>query len=76
MDTKALKAELTATFPNVKFSVRKTRKNLSVGQVVEIYYNDATLSKDDDITIYWIGQSHQPYFYQVEIFNDAWEWNA
>lgn len=71
MDTKALKAELTTTFPNVKFSVRKTRNNLWVGQVVEIHYSDASLSKDDELTIYWIGQTHQPYGYQVESHNDA-----
>lgn len=66
MDTKALKAELVEAYPSVKFSVRKTRNNIWVGQVVEIRYNGTGMTNRDHAEIWAIGQIHQSVGYQVE----------
>jgi hypothetical protein len=68
--TKSLKATLLAEYPDVKFSVRKTRCNGWVGQVIEVNF-DAEV----DLGIYStveLWQLHN-FGYSVEV-NDLRRW--
>ena len=71
-----LKNRVQAQYPDIKFSVRKTRNNGWVGQVVEIrFYGDADVTE-----LYYIGQEweRENWGHMVEVFDEKGyaEWKS
>lgn len=66
--TQELKKELQEALPNATWSVRKTRCNGWVGQVIEATFRKGELTKQDLFLAYGIARLYDDYATQVEVY--------
>jgi hypothetical protein len=66
--TQEIKKALQEEFPKGSWSVRKTRCNGWVGQVIEATYLTGELTETEEKTAFWVGKEHETHGYQIEIY--------
>lgn len=68
--TQEIKKELKEALPNATWSVRKTRKNGWVGQVIEATFGRGELTKQELFLAYAIARLYDDCVTQVEVYEN------